>query len=75
VWVGAAYIPAVLLVFVHGGPVAWNGLFSWWLGAFAFFVWILIMTPLLLRAIKQLEAAPRSREVLEGSREIGTQSA
>ena len=57
VWVGAAYIPAVLLVFVHGGPVAWDGLFSWWLGAFAFFVWILIMTPLLLRAIKQLEAA------------------
>jgi hypothetical protein len=60
VWVGAAYIPAVLLVFVHGGPVAWDGLFSWWLGAFAFFVWILIMTPLLLRAISQLEAAPAS---------------
>lgn len=57
VWVGAAYIPAVLLVFVHGGPVAWDGLFSWWLGAFAFFVWILIMTPLLLRAVGQLSPA------------------
>jgi hypothetical protein len=58
VWVGAAYLPAVLLVFVQGGPVAWNGIFSWWLGAFAFFAWILAMTPLLLRAVRQLDAAP-----------------
>jgi hypothetical protein len=40
-----------LLVFVHSGPVAWNGVFSWWLGAAAFFLWIVAMTPLLLRAI------------------------
>jgi hypothetical protein len=57
-WVGASYIPAVLLVFVHGGPVAWDGLFSWWLGAFAFFVWILVMTPMLLRAGRQLPSNP-----------------
>lgn len=52
VWVGASYLPAALLVFVHGGPVAWDGLFSWWLGAVAFFSWILVMTPLLLRAVR-----------------------
>ena len=51
IWVGAAYLPAMLLVFVHSGPVAWNGIFSWWLGAAAFFLWILVMTPLLLQAI------------------------
>ncbi|HEY1966327.1 MAG TPA: hypothetical protein VGH89_00155 [Pseudonocardia sp.] len=51
IWVAASFLPAVLLVFVKSGPVAWNGIFSWWLGAAAFFGWVLVMTGLLLRAI------------------------
>jgi hypothetical protein len=57
IWIGAAYLPAVLLVFVQSGPVAWNGIFSWWLGAAAFFSWILVMAGLLLRAIARRERA------------------
>jgi hypothetical protein len=53
IWVGVSYIPAVLLVFVHSGPVAWNGVLSWYLGAAAFFSWIVVMAVLLLRAVRQ----------------------
>ncbi len=53
IWVGASYIPAVLLVFVHSGPEAWNGILVWYLGAAAFFSWILVMAVLLLRAIRR----------------------
>ena len=54
VWVGLSFIPASLLPFVHSGPVAWNGVLSWYLGAVAFFAWIVVMTVLMLRAIQAL---------------------
>jgi hypothetical protein len=57
IWVGLSFVPAVLLVFVHSGPVAWNGILSWYLGAVAFFSWIVVMAVLLLRAIRQQEHA------------------
>jgi hypothetical protein len=56
IWVGLSFVPAVLLVFVHSGPVAWNGVLSWYLGALAFFSWIIVMAVLLLRAIRRAEA-------------------
>jgi hypothetical protein len=57
IWVGLSFVPAVLLVFVHSGPVAWNGVLSWYLGAVAFFSWIVVMAVLLLRAIRRQELA------------------
>jgi hypothetical protein len=43
-------IPPILLVFVKSGPFAWNGLYSWWLVAFDFFAWIVVMIVLTIRA-------------------------
>jgi hypothetical protein len=63
IWVGLSFIPAVLLVFVHSGPVAWNGILSWYLGAVAFFSWIVVMAVLLLRAIRQQEQAKRAEAI------------
>lgn len=61
IWVGVSYIPAVLLVFVHSGPVAWNGVLAWYLGAAAFFSWIVVMAVLLLRVTQQQQQqAPAS---------------
>jgi len=57
IWVGLSFVPAVLLVFVHSGPVAWNGVLSWYLGAVAFFSWIVVMAVLLLRAIRHQQLA------------------
>jgi hypothetical protein len=54
-WVGASFIPAVLLPFVHNGPVAWNGVLSWYLGAVAFFSWIMVMAVMLFRAVGTLD--------------------
>jgi hypothetical protein len=41
-WTGLLYCPAGFDVFVKDGPLAWNGLFSWWLSLVAFFVWLLV---------------------------------
>jgi hypothetical protein len=51
VWIALLYVPAVLLPFFSHGPLAWNGLLTFWLGAAAFFGWIVVMTVLALRAL------------------------
>jgi len=35
---------------VHNGPVAWNGILAWWVLCVSFFVWMVAMTWLMLRA-------------------------
>ncbi len=51
VWVGLAFTPGTVLVFFKSGPLAWTGLFIFWIPFAAFFAWLAIMTWLLLEAI------------------------
>lgn len=50
--VGLVQMPAGLLVFFKTGPFAWNGVFSFWVPAFDFFGWVLVMTALTIKATK-----------------------
>jgi hypothetical protein len=52
-WVALLSVPSTLLNFVHSGPFAWNGLFSFWFALGTFGAWILVMTYLLLAAIRR----------------------
>jgi hypothetical protein len=68
-FVAATFLPAAVLVFFHDGPLAWNGVFTWWLPAATYFGWIVVMLPMLLKAIKSQEqelsaAAPVSDPAL-----------
>jgi len=38
-------------VFFKHGPFAWNGVLAWWIPLTMFFIWFVVMTVLLLRAI------------------------
>jgi hypothetical protein len=51
IWCGLLYCPASLDVYFQDGPLAWNGILSWWLSLIAFFVWLVVTTVMLLRAI------------------------
>lgn len=54
VWTALLYCPASLDVFFKdGGPLAWNGLFSFWLSLIAFFAWIAVTIAVTLRAIRE----------------------
>ena len=50
IWYGIALLPGGALAFFKTGPFALNGLFVFWLGAGAFGVWLVFVTPLLLKA-------------------------
>lgn len=50
-WCGLLFVPGGFAYFLRTGPFAWDGLLAFWVAAGAFFVWLLVMTVLMLRAI------------------------
>ncbi|WP_313802404.1 hypothetical protein [Sphingobium sp.] len=51
-WVAVIFAPVILGVLFKSGPFAWNGLFSFWLGAGIVGVWANILAFQMLGAIK-----------------------
>ncbi|HWJ82443.1 MAG TPA: hypothetical protein VNS55_09425 [Nocardioides sp.] len=51
-WVGFLLLPASLIVFFNSGVFAWTGIVGFWLPAAVFGTWYLVMTWVLLRAIR-----------------------
>lgn len=50
-WATLLFVPGGLAYFFRTGPLAWDGVFDFWMAGGAFFVWLLVMTPLVLKAI------------------------
>jgi hypothetical protein len=55
IWTALGVTPGSFVVFVHDGPVAWNGIPAWWLLCVSFFVRMIAMTWLMLRASRIAE--------------------
>ncbi|MCK9505637.1 MAG: hypothetical protein M0Q95_15830 [Porticoccaceae bacterium] len=53
-WLVLCYIPGVLCLFFKSGPMAFNGLISWYIPTIAFFAWAVIMTKLTFSAVKRM---------------------
>jgi len=53
IWVGILFIPGGLITFFKTGPFAWDGILAFWLPLTVFFIWYLVMFPVLLKTIKQ----------------------
>jgi len=56
VWAALGVASGSLVVFFKDGPLAWNGLLAWYLLCVSFFVWMVAMTRLMLRAGRRVEA-------------------
>lgn len=60
IWVSMIWVPAAVIPFFKTGPLAWNGIFAWWVPLCVYFCWFVVMVVLLLRAIKEDERAQES---------------
>lgn len=49
-WIAVLFTPGGAAYFFRSGPFAWDGLLAFWVAAGAFFVWLIVMSWLLLRA-------------------------
>jgi hypothetical protein len=56
-WAALGVSAGSLVVFAKDGPLAWNGLIAWYLLCVSFFVWMVTMTWLMLRASREFESA------------------
>jgi hypothetical protein len=56
------FFPAGLDVFTETGPIAWNGWLAWWVLVAAFFVWLVVVSAVVLRAIRNQEIEQLSRQ-------------
>lgn len=52
-WLSFLVLPASLIVFFQDGVFAWTGLIGFWIPAAAFGMWYLVMTWVVLRAVRQ----------------------
>lgn len=55
-WVACLTVPAGVMIFFKSGAFAFNGLIAMYVPLTVFFIWIIVMTALALRAIKHEEA-------------------
>lgn len=61
IWLALTFTPASFLVFFKTGPLAWNGVFVWWVPVCAFLLWFLPNFVYLLRAIDRDDRRPCTR--------------
>lgn len=52
-WVAVLLLPASMIIFFKSGPFAWTGIIGFWIPAAVFGIWYLVMTAVLLRAIRE----------------------
>jgi hypothetical protein len=70
IWVSMMWVPAGVIPFFKDGPLAWNGVFAWWIPLCVYFSWFVVMVVLLLRAIRddeRTQALPAADDVLAHS--------
>ncbi|TAM67187.1 hypothetical protein [Mycobacterium sp.] len=65
-WVTLGVSAGGLIVFAHTGPIAWNGIISWWIVVISFFVWIASMSTLMIRASHRVEGELAVRVTTQG---------
>lgn len=65
IWAQVVFLPGTVIPLFKWGPLAWNGLISFWIPAAVYTVWMCLLTGLLLRAI----AAPDPGSAVEPAEE------
>lgn len=55
-WVTLTFCVGNAIFFVKSGPLAWNGLLSWWMVIVAYGIWFVVMMVMMLKAASRQEA-------------------
>ena len=60
IWYAILAVPGGAVMIFNDGPLAWNGVFAFWVPLVAFSVWLVSVTAVLLRSIKAEASAEQS---------------
>lgn len=53
IWTPLLFVPAGLILFFKTGPFAWNGILAFWIPLVIFFIWMIVMTVMTLKAMNR----------------------
>jgi membrane protein implicated in regulation of membrane protease activity len=70
-WTVLLFLPGPLCVFFKTGPLAWDGIFTWWIPFVVFALWMLVMIAVVHRSISRCEHPPIASAAVDA--EIGQQ--
>ena len=65
VWTVLLFLPGPLCVFFKTGPLAWDGLFPWWIPFVVFFLWMVVMLFVVRQAISHAPRGDSASSALE----------
>jgi hypothetical protein len=63
-WTVPLLVPGFAVYVFHSGPLAWNGIFAWWVPVGVFGGWFIVMIVLMFRAVAGESAAASSDHAL-----------
>jgi hypothetical protein len=69
-WTAVGICPGSFVVFVHDGPLSWNGLLAWWVLLVSFFIWLVATGGCMLTATRRWAAAPVAPSTAQLAREL-----
>ena len=52
IWLALLFVPGNFVVFFKRGPLAWDGLLAWYTTVIGYFIWLVVMVVMTLRAIR-----------------------
>jgi hypothetical protein len=55
-WAQLVFLPGTVIPYFKDGPLAWNGIISFWVPAIIYTIWMLTLTKLLLNAVNRQRA-------------------
>jgi hypothetical protein len=64
IWYAVLGVPGCAIYLFKTGPLAWNGIFAFWIPLTVFLIWIIVTAVVLLKAT-DIEAAEREKAVAE----------
>jgi hypothetical protein len=62
IWVALGFAPATTIYWFKDGPMAWNGLFPWWIPVCVFFTWMVVNSAVIRKAILLDDRAPTAAQ-------------
>ncbi|MGO9103477.1 MAG: hypothetical protein ACLP9Y_30075 [Mycobacterium sp.] len=64
IWYAVLAVPGCAVYMFHTGPLAWNGLFAFWIPLTVFVIWQAVVSVMLVKAV-DIEAAEREQAAAE----------
>jgi hypothetical protein len=74
-WTAVGICPGSFVVFVHEGPLSWNGLLAWWVLLVSFFIWLVATGACMITATRRWARSDQTAAVAPSTERLAEELA